>query len=164
MAKFDITNGFLREVCNVTGSGTSTVAMVDEDATAVCVDLKGVDAINIDIMTQTVTDAGTASGFTFQIEESDDTTAANFTAVADADLVGLESLLAVTADTDDDAFVGSIGYIGSKRYIRVTTTGTTGTDAKSSIFFTGRAEVQGSVLNSAGTAFEGNTLTLTATS
>jgi hypothetical protein len=81
------------------------------------------------VSTGTVTDAGTASGFSFEVQESDTTAAADATAVADADLVGLESALTVTADTDDDKLIGSIGYIGSKRYVRIVATGTTGTNA-----------------------------------
>jgi hypothetical protein len=35
----------------------------------------------------------------------------------------------VTADGDDDKMIGSIGYRGSKRYVRLVATGTTGTNA-----------------------------------
>jgi|GEM_PF-1088541 len=79
--------------------------------------------------TGTVTDAGTASGFSVEIQESDTTADADFTAVADADLIGLESDLTVTDDADDTVAVGAIGYIGVKKYVRAVVTGTTGTDA-----------------------------------
>lgn len=93
------------------------------------IDMQGWEAVTFSVSTGTVTDAGTAAGFSFQVEEGDDTTDAGATAVADADLIGLESALTVTADTDDNKLVGSIGYRGSKRYVRMTAVGTTGTDA-----------------------------------
>ena len=79
--------------------------------------------------TGAVADAGAAGGFTLEVQESDTTAAADFTAVADADLVGTEAALAVTDDTTDSVAIGSIGYIGTKKYVRVVVTGTTGTDA-----------------------------------
>ena len=93
------------------------------------IDMQGWEAVTFSVSTGTVTDAGTTAGFSFQVEEGDDTTDAGATAVADADLIGLESALTVTADTDDNKLVGSIGYRGSKRYVRMTAVGTTGTDA-----------------------------------
>jgi len=41
--------------------------------------------------------------------------------------------LSVTADGADNAIAGWIGYVGSKRYVRVTGTGTTGSDADVSV-------------------------------
>lgn len=79
--------------------------------------------------TGAVTDAGAAAGFSVEIQESDTTADADFTAVADADLVGAESDLAVTDDGTDSVAIGALGYIGTKKYIRAVVTGTTGTDA-----------------------------------
>lgn len=93
------------------------------------VDLTEYSAATFALITGTVTDAGTASGFAFEVQESDTTAAADFTAVADADLVGTEAGLTVTADGDDDTAVGTIGYVGTKQYVRVVATGTTGTNA-----------------------------------
>lgn len=93
------------------------------------IDLQGVESATFCFFTGTVTDAGTAAGFSVAVQESDTTAAADFTAVADIDLLGLESDLTVTLDTADDDPIGTIGYVGSKRYIRVVATGTTGTDA-----------------------------------
>lgn len=93
------------------------------------VDLQGAESATFAFCTGTVTDAGTASGFACEIQESDTTADADFTAVADADLIGLESALTVTLDTYDNKPVGAIGYRGSKRYVRCVWTGTTGTDA-----------------------------------
>ncbi len=93
------------------------------------IDMQGWEALTFTVSTGTVTDAGTASGFAFEVQESDTTAAADATAVVDADLVGLESALTVTSDDADDTLVGSIGYVGGKRYVRIVATGTTGTNA-----------------------------------
>jgi len=93
------------------------------------VDLQSAGAATFYFETGTVTDAGTASGFAVEIQESDTTADAAFTAVADADLLGLESALTVTDDASDNVPVGSIGYIGTKRYVRAVVTGTSGTNA-----------------------------------
>jgi hypothetical protein len=79
--------------------------------------------------TGAVTDAGDATGFTVEIQESDTTADAAFTAVANADLIGLETALTVTLDTDDSKAVGCIGYKGIKPYVRAVVTGSTGTNA-----------------------------------
>ena len=93
------------------------------------IDMQGWQAVTFSVSTGTVTDAGTTAGFSFQVEEGDDTTGAGASAVADADLIGLESALTVTSDDDDDKLIGSIGYRGGKRYVRMTAVGTTGTNA-----------------------------------
>jgi len=92
------------------------------------IDMQGWEGLTFTVSTGTVTDAGTVSGFSFEVQESD-AQDSGYTAVADADLIGLESALTVTDDTDDNVLVGSIGYRGEKRYVRVVATGTTGTDA-----------------------------------
>lgn len=123
MAKFDKRNNAEYGVAlSATLSGTTK-------AEGDWIDMQGWEALTFTVSTGTVTDAGTASGFSFQVEEGDDTTDAGATAVADADLIGVESDLTVTSDDDDNVFVGSIGYRGDKRYVRMTAVGTTGTDA-----------------------------------
>ena len=123
MAKFDTRNDAEYGLAlSATLSGTTKV---EGD----WIDMQGWQSLTFTVSTGTVTDAGTASGFSFQVEEGDDTTDAGATAVADADLIGLESALTVTDDTDDNVFVGTIGYRGDKRYVRMTAVGTTGTDA-----------------------------------
>jgi hypothetical protein len=123
MAQFDMRNNA------EFGLGLSATLSGATPAAGDWIDMQGWEALTFTVSTGTVTDAGTASGFSFEVQESDTTAAAAATAVADADLVGLESALTVTADTDDDKLIGSIGYIGSKRYVRIVATGTTGTDA-----------------------------------
>lgn len=93
------------------------------------IDMQGFEAATLVLLNNVVTDAGTASGFSYEVQESDTTADAAFTAVADADLVGLESALTVTDDAADNVINGTIGYVGDKRYIRVVCTGTTGTSA-----------------------------------
>jgi hypothetical protein len=123
MAKFDITNGAERGLAL-----SATLAGVTPAAGA-WIDMQGFEAVNFGVSTGTVTDAGDAGGFAFEVQESDTTAAADATAVADADLVGTEAALTVTLDTADNDYIGDIGYIGQKRYVRIVATGTTGTDA-----------------------------------
>lgn len=123
MAQFDMRNNA------EFGLGLSATLAGATPAAGDWIDMQGWEALTFTVSTGTVTDAGTASGFSFEVQESDTTAAVDATAVADADLVGDESDLTVTADTDDDKLIGSIGYIGSKRYVRIVATGTTGTDA-----------------------------------
>lgn len=127
MAQFDTRNDAEYGLAlSATLSGTSASA-------GNWIDMQGWESVTFTVSTGTVTDAGTASGFSFEVQESDTTAAADATAVADADLIGLESALTVTADTDDNKLIGSIGYRGNKRYVRVVATGTTGTDAAVSV-------------------------------
>lgn len=93
------------------------------------VDRTGFGNVTYTLITATVTDAGTADGFSTEIQHSDTTADTDFTAVASSDLIGLESALKVTLDTADSIPIGSIGYKGLKRYVRAVTTGTTGTNA-----------------------------------
>ena len=138
MAKFDERNNAEYAIgLSATLSGTTA-------AKGNIVDLQGFEALTFTVSTGTVTDAGTASGFAYEVQESDTTADADFTAVADGDLVGLESALTVTADTDDNKFIGTIGYTGGKRYVRIVATGTTGTNAATTVHATKRrGAVQG---------------------
>ena len=123
MAKFDERNNAEYAMgLSATLSGTTA-------AKGNIIDMRGFEALTYTVSTGTVTDAGTASGFGFEVQESDTTADAAFTAVANADLVGLESALTVTSDSDDDKLIGSIGYVGDKRYVRIVATGTSGTNA-----------------------------------
>lgn len=140
MARFDATNnteaafGLLATLSGVTPAKGNIV------------DMQGWNSLDFHVQTGTVTDAGTSSGFSFEVQESDTTADADFAAVADADLIGLESALTVTSDDDDNVAVGKIGYRGEKRYVRIVATGTTGTDATVSVSATkGHGAVMGSV-------------------
>lgn len=77
------------------------------------VDLQGYNAALV------VIDLGawTDGSHTFEVQESDDNS--TFSAVADADLLGTEPVMDAA---DEDNTIHKIGYVGTKRYIRVATT------------------------------------------
>jgi hypothetical protein len=81
-------------------------------ANGVGVDLQGFEGALVLIQTGVITD-GT---HVFEVQESSDN--ATFTAVADTDLLGTEP----TAGATDDDKVYRVGYVGTKRYIRVVST------------------------------------------
>lgn len=103
------------------------------------IDRRGFSSVTVYLQTGTVTDAGTASGFTMKLQHSDSTLGTSFVDAADAELMpgssGLRTVT-VTSDTDDDIMAGGVGYIGAKRYVRAVFTGTTGTNADVSILAT----------------------------
>lgn len=111
---------------NVTVSGTTP-------ATSSYVDLRGFDAATIMVVANTVTDAGTAAGFTVTLQESTDTTGAAASTVAVNNTIGGANTIAVTDDASDNTIAGAIGYVGNERYVGITVTGTTGSDADISI-------------------------------
>lgn len=113
--------------------GTVTLSGVTPGATS-WVDTRGFDACTLVMATDTVTDAGTASGFTFTAQHSDLTTDVSAAAIVAADSVNGTIALSVTADGDDDKIIGGIGYKGSKRYVRLNGVGTTGTDATVKVY------------------------------
>lgn len=90
-------------------------------------DTLGFSEASIVLVNGTITDAGTASGFTATLQESSDTAGAS--AATATELVNGVGTITVTADGDDDVIAGAVGYSGSERYIGLTITGTTGTDA-----------------------------------
>lgn len=109
---------------NVTLSGTSTVA-------SDWVDTQGYDSVTFVPVVNTVTDAGTASGFSAVIQEGD--TSADAGATTATELVGAVADWTVTADGDDDVIKGVVGYVGNSRYARVAFTGTTASAADVSV-------------------------------
>ena len=113
--------------------GTVTLSGVTPGATS-WVDTREFDAVTLILATDTVTDAGTSSGFTFTAQHSDTTVAGDAAAIVAADSVNGTIALTVTADGDDNKVIGGIGYIGSKRYVRMNGVGTTGTDATVKVY------------------------------
>lgn len=113
--------------------GTVTLSGTTPAASA-WVDTRGFDSASLIVKTNTVTDAGTAAGFSFELQESDTTAASAATAVADAEILGAESDLTVTSDGDDNVLVGAVGYLGNARYVRLNGTGTTLTDATVDVY------------------------------
>lgn len=127
MAQFDTVNGTEQAL------GLAATLSGATPAKGNIIDMQGWQSLKFIVQTGTVTDAGTTAGFSFEVQESDTTADADFTAVADADLVGTEAALTVTSDDADNSAIGRIGYVGGKRYVRIVATGTTGTDAAVSV-------------------------------
>lgn len=94
-------------------SVADTTALVGE-----IVDKKGFESLTYVIATGSIADADAT--FTVLLEESDDSGMSGATAVADADLLGTEVLAAFQFDDDNET--RKLGYIGSKRYTRLTIT------------------------------------------
>lgn len=111
---------------NLSLSGTTPAA-------SAWVDVRGFDACTLVLVNNTITDAGTADGFTATVQHSDTTAAADAAAIVAADSVNGSIDIDVTSDTADDSVAGGIGYRGSKRYIRMNVVGTTGTNADVSV-------------------------------
>lgn len=123
MAMFDTVNDSSWVLLGkLTLSGTSTV-------TTSLVDLQGYNACDLAFVNATVTDAGAAAGFTVKLQEADVTTGTSFTDVAAADAVNGTVTTSTTVDTDDDKLTAVLGYVGGKRYVRASATGTTASDA-----------------------------------
>lgn len=103
----------------VTLNGTAAVA------SAGCVDLRGAMGCDITLVTGTISDAGTASGYTVKLQHSDTVVGTDFADVAAADTPNGVVSITNAVDADDDKIIGVLGYIGAKRYVRVVATGTT---------------------------------------
>lgn len=83
------------------------------------VDTAGFDATEFVILVGANTDADAT--FTVLVEDGDAANLSDNAAVADAYLLGTEAQASFTAAADDNT-VKKIGYIGPKRYVRVTVT------------------------------------------
>lgn len=82
------------------------------------IDKKGFESLTYLIATGSIADADAT--FTVLLEEGDAADLSDAAAVADADLLGTEALAAFKFDDDNE--VRKLGYIGSKRYTRLTIT------------------------------------------
>lgn len=89
------------------------------------VDMQGYEALEVNVIAGTISDAGTASGYTVKLQHSDTTVATDFVDVTAADAVNGTVSCTSTLDTDDDKIIGRLGYVGVKRYVRVVAVGTT---------------------------------------
>ena len=99
----------------------SPVSVADTTATvSETIDRQGYEAVEFIIATGSIADADAT--FAVLVEESDTTTSGDFTSVADADLLGTDA--AASFQYDDDNETRKIGYIGIKRYVRLTITPT----------------------------------------
>ena len=117
-----ISNKQVVHLGNLTLSGTTAAA-------SAWVDLKGFDAATLVMVSNTITDAGTTSGFTATLQHGDDSTTAGAAAAVAADSVTGDLTITETVDGNDDTISGGLGYKGSKRYARLNVVGTTGTAA-----------------------------------
>ena len=100
-----------RVISPVSESGTT--ALVGQ-----IIDRKGYNSLTYVIATGSIADADAT--FTVLLEEGDASNLSDATAVADADLLGTEVLAAFQYDDDNET--RKLGYIGSKRYTRLTIT------------------------------------------
>jgi hypothetical protein len=94
-------------------------AVVSDNTAAVgtVIDRRGFDSLTYVIAAGILADADAT--FAALLEESD-ASGAGFTAVADADMIGTEALAGFTFA--DDGAVRKLGYVGHKRYTRLTLT------------------------------------------
>jgi len=79
------------------------------------IDRQGFDSLTYVIATGSLADVDAT--FTILLEESDASNMSGATAVADADLLGTETLASFTFAADDKTF--KLGYIGDKRFTRL---------------------------------------------
>lgn len=100
--------------------GSSPVAAITDNTATVSqiVDTKGFEAVEYVILTGSLSDADAT--FTVLVEDGDAANLSDASAVPDAQLLGLETQASFTFASDDKVF--KIGYIGIKRYVRVTIT------------------------------------------
>ena len=96
-------------------------------------DVDTFDAANLDVTVNTITDAGTAAGFTAHMQHSDTLVAVDFENVPAVQTQNATRTVVVVADNVDNSIAGGCGYAGSKRYLRFNIIGTTGSDADVSI-------------------------------
>lgn len=94
-------------------SEAGTTALVGQ-----IIDKKGYESLTYAIATGSIADADAT--FTVLLEEGADSGLSDATAVADADLLGTEVLAGFQFDDDNET--RKLGYIGSKRYTRLTIT------------------------------------------
>lgn len=93
--------------------GTGNTPLVSQ-----IIDLQGKESMLIAIAIGTLADADAT--FTTLVEHDDDSALGSAASVPDAQLLGTESGASFTFANDDE--VRKIGYIGDKRYVRLTIT------------------------------------------
>lgn len=95
-------------------------ASVADTTAQVCQIIDRADYNSLEYVIATGSIADADATFTVLLEESDDSGMSGATAVADADLLGTEALAAFQFDDDNET--RKLGYIGNKRYTRMTIT------------------------------------------
>ena len=84
------------------------------------IDTRGYDSLTFLIATGSIVD--TNATFAVKVDHSDASDLSGSVAVADAELVGTEALAGFQFDDDNE--IRKVGYVGSKRYVRLTITPT----------------------------------------
>lgn len=117
MAKFDLHNSIhpvplFAPIAAQTNSDTARVSAI--------IDTRGYGSCELILINGTNTD--TNATFVVLVEDGDDSSLNDNAAVADSELVGTEALAGFTYA--DDVECRKIGYVGNKRYVRVTVTPT----------------------------------------
>lgn len=120
MAKKDIYSDLLGKVSVAPQFVNSNTTL-----TGATVDLQGFEGAVVMTISGTIAGSSSANIHTFEIQESANDS--DWTAVADADLIGVESDL--THNGGSDNLVKKVGYKGAQRYIRVVDTTTAFTTA-----------------------------------
>lgn len=82
------------------------------------IDMLGYNSLTFVIATGSIADADAT--FAVLVEDGDNSGLSDAAAVTDANLIGTETLAGFQFDDDDET--RKIGYIGSKRYVRLTIT------------------------------------------
>lgn len=106
-------NLFFRRGLSPVAATTDNTAYVSQIA-----DVADYDSATFAILTGSLADADAT--FTVLVEHGDVSNLSDAAAVPDADLTNLETTASFTFAADDS--VRSIGYVGNKRYVRVTIT------------------------------------------
>ncbi len=97
----------------------SPVSVADNTAeVGQIIDRQGYDGLTFVIATGSLADVDAT--FAVLVEEGNDSGLSDAAAVADADLLGTEALAGFQFDDDNET--RKIGYIGDKRYVRLTIT------------------------------------------
>jgi hypothetical protein len=112
MAVFDMKSdlNFVRAANLTVGNNTQNSALID---------MKGWEALTVLVETGTITAAG--AGITFKLQHSDTTVGSDFVDCTASEVIG--SVPAVTLDSEDTIAVGTVGYRGNKRYVRLVAVG-----------------------------------------
>lgn len=111
--RFDLKNNFKAEVSLPPALRNASTTVKGDG-----VDLQGYGSAAFGTLSGTVTDGSVA----FEFQESDTDVDGEYTAIADADLQGVEADAALTtAAADDDAMIVT-GYKGVKRWVRIVST------------------------------------------
>lgn len=122
MAKFDLHNhlNFRAGLYPLATAGADTTALVSQ-----IVDTRGFGSVEFVIQTGTLADVDAT--FTTLVEDGDAADMSDAATVIPAQLLGTVAQASFTFANDNSCF--KIGYIGSKRYVRVTVTPAANTGA-----------------------------------